>query len=127
MNALKKEYGLVESLIDDKTKILVNGSEKKLDAHITKTIEEFKEMKIQDYLVKRPKHLVQKMMDAKDESYDMEQNVFVIEETIRKKYTDKFNELKERGLDLEHGLKNEEYMQVKRSLHVLPEILEKEI
>lgn len=57
-------------------------------------------MKIQDYLVKRPKHLVQKMMDAKDESYDMEQNVIVIEETIRKKYDDKFKELKERGLDL---------------------------
>lgn len=127
MNALKKEYALVESLIDEKTKKLVNGSEKKLDAHITKTIEEFKEMKIQDYLVKRPKHLVQKMMDAKDESYDMEQNVFVIEETIRKKYDDKFKELKERGLDLEHGLKNEEYMQVKRSLYVLPENLEKEI
>ena len=57
----------------------------------------------------------------------MEQNVFIIEETIRKKYADKFKEFKDRGLDLEHGLKNEEYMQIKRSLYVLPESLEKEI
>lgn len=67
------------------------------------------------------------MMDAKDQSYDMEQNVFVIEETIRKKYAEKFKELKRRGLDLEHGLKNEEYSQIKRSLYVLPENLEGEI
>ena len=58
MTALKKEYDIVESLLDDETKILVNGIEKKLDGHITKTIEEFKEMKIEEYLIKRPKHLV---------------------------------------------------------------------
>jgi hypothetical protein len=46
MTALKKEYDIVESLLDDETKILVNGIEKKLDGNITKTIEEFKDMKI---------------------------------------------------------------------------------
>ena len=51
-------------------------------------------MKIPDYLVNRPKNLVQKMMEAKDQSDDMEPNVFVIEETIRQKYVDKFKELK---------------------------------
>jgi flagellar biosynthesis component FlhA len=94
MTALKKEYDIVESLLDDETKTLVNGSEKKLENHITKTIEKFKEMKIPDYLVNRPKNLVQKMMEAKDQSDDMEPNVFVIEETIRQKYVDKFKELK---------------------------------
>ena len=50
-------------------------------------------MKIQDYLIKRPKALIQKMMDAKDQSYEVEKNVHMIEEAIRTKYYDTFKEL----------------------------------
>lgn len=127
MQALKSQQDIVESLLDDSTKALINENEKKLEKHISNTIEEFSKMEISDYQLKKPKNLVEKMNDVNDENYDMEQSVNAIEKTIREKYSEKIKQLKDLGLDLEHGLENPELKLIKRILYTLPANLIKEL
>ena len=84
-------------------------------------------MEISDYQLKKPKNLVEKMNDVNDENYDMEQSVNAIEKTIREKYSEKIKQLKDLGLDLEHGLENPELKLIKRILYTLPANLIKEL
>ena len=69
---MKSQFDIAEPHLDDSTKILVSKLDHDLQAHISDTVERFKQLEISEYLIKRPKNLVQKMLEVKDANFEME-------------------------------------------------------
>ena len=58
MQDMKCQFDIAEPHLDDDTKILISRLDVDLQAHISDTVERFKQLEIKDYMINRPKNLI---------------------------------------------------------------------